>query len=102
MVFLNRFRSGKEEGLPAVQQKTWSTSAGSIPGQEPKTPHALWPKQSKTQNKSNVVTNPVKILQNGPHTHKHLKWKRRKRKRYEEDRDIFHSPFPTPPPMDLG
>ena len=34
----------------------------SIPGQEAKIPHSLWPK-----NKSNIITNSIETLKNGPH-----------------------------------
>lgn len=48
MLFLNRSRSEKEEGLSSQSSERLSTSAGTIPGQEPRTPQALWPKESET------------------------------------------------------
>ena len=48
MLFLNRSQSGKEEGLSSQSSERLSTSAGTIPGQEPRTPQGLWPKQSQT------------------------------------------------------
>ena len=41
-------------------------AAGSIPGEEAKIPRASGQK-TKMQNRSNIVTNSIKILKNGPH-----------------------------------
>ena len=43
---------------------------GSIPGWGATIPHASQPKKTKTQNRSNVVTNSIKTLKNGPHQKK--------------------------------
>ena len=49
--------------------KTLPSNAGaavSIPGQEAKIPRVSGQK-TKMQNRSNIVTNSIKILKNGPH-----------------------------------
>ena len=54
-------------GGPVV--KTLPSNAGaavSIPGQEAKIPRVSGQK-TKMQNRSNIVTNSIKILKNGPH-----------------------------------
>ena len=52
-------------GSPVVKTLP-SNAEGSIPGQCAKNPYALGPK-IKTQNRSNIVTNSMKTLKNGPH-----------------------------------
>ena len=51
-----------------------SNAAGvdAIPGQGAKIPHPSWPKKKKRNinNRSNIVTNSIKTLKNGPHQRK--------------------------------
>ena len=56
-------------------------SAGSIPSQETKIPHASWPKKKKqnTKNRSNIVTNSIDF-KNGLHE-KSLKKEKEKKPR---------------------
>ena len=51
--------------------------AGSIPGQGVEIPHALWPKNQNTKNRSNIVTNSIKTL----------KMVKKKKKKEEEDQE---------------
>ena len=57
------FLSRDFPGGPVVKTSPSNAgSAGSIPGWGAKIPHALQPKNQKTENRSSIVTNSIKTL----------------------------------------
>ena len=72
-------RGGPEPGRPLVKTSPFNAgSVGSIPGQQAKIPHALWPKNQNIKQKQccNKINQDFK---NGPHQKKKILKKKKKK-----------------------